>query len=124
MRGDDRFHQFQMIDADGIAGAVYGQYPPMVNAARKPGEWQSYDIAFEPPRFDGDKLVKPAYVTVLWNGVLVQNHQAALGPTKHRALATYDSPSAKRTNGPVVLQLHGSNVHFRNIWIRPLKLAE
>ena len=109
------------IYADGIAGAIYGQYPPLVNASRKPGQWQSYDILCEAPNFDGNKLVKPAYFTVFWNGVLVQNHQAALGPTRHRALATYDS---KNTTGPVALQLHGSAVRFRNIWIRPLKLEE
>ena len=77
-----------------------------------------------PPRFEGDKLLKPAYITLFWNGVLVQNHQAALGPTQHRALATYDSSKAKTTNAPVVLQFHGSAVRFRNIWIRPLKSAE
>src|SRR5208283_3916355 len=58
------------IYADGISGAIYGQYPPLVNASRKPGQWQSYDITCEAPRFDGGKLVKPAYFTVFWNGVL------------------------------------------------------
>jgi len=104
------------IYADGIAGAIYGQTPPRVNAALPPGEWQSYDIAFTAPRFDQTgKLLEPAYFTVYWNGVLVQNHQAALGPTEHRALANY---SNKTTRGPVRLQNHGSHVRFRNLWIR------
>ena len=107
------------IYADGIAGAIYGQTPPLVNAARPPGEWQSYNIKFTAPRFDAEgKLLKPAYITVRWNGVLVQDHTAAIGPTRHKALAKYDN---KATTGPVTLQLHGSHVHFRNIWIRPLK---
>jgi hypothetical protein len=109
------------IYADGIAGAIYGQYSPLVNPARKPGEWQSYDVVFAAPRFDGDKLVKPAYFTVFQNGVLVQYHRASLGPTRHRALAVYDS---KDTKGPIMLQLHGSAVRFRNLWIRPLSLDE
>jgi hypothetical protein len=112
----------RQIYADGIAGAIYGQTPPLVNAARPPGEWQSYDIAFTAPRFDTDgKLLQPAYLTIYWNGVLVQNHTSALGPTRHKALAQYDN---KTTNGPLLLQFHGSHVHFRNIWIRPLKSEE
>ena len=105
------------IYADGIAGAVYGQTPPLVNASRKPGEWQTYDIVFTAPQFDGDKLVKPAYFTVFWNGVLVQDHTASLGPTRHREVAVYDS---RETTGPILLQLHGSAVRFRNIWVRNL----
>jgi hypothetical protein len=107
------------IYADGIAGAIYGQTPPLVNAARKPGEWQTYDIVFTAPRFQGKRLVQPAYFTAFWNGVLVQYHKASLGPTKHRAVATYDSPES---TGPLALQFHHSAVRFRNIWIRPLKL--
>jgi len=109
------------IYADGIAGAIYGQTPPLVTAARKAGEWQTYDIIFTAPKSAGETLVHPAYFTVIWNGVLVQNHVAALGPTKHRELATYDDKTA---HGPVTLQSHGSNVRFRNIWIRPLRAAE
>lgn len=109
------------IYADGIAGALYGQTPPLVNAARKPGEWQSFDIVFTAPQFDGDKLVKPAYFTVYWNGVLVHNHTASLGPMKYREVATYDS---KETTGPILLQQHGSAVLFRNIWVRDLKLEQ
>jgi hypothetical protein len=106
------------IYADGIAGAVYGQTPPLVNASRKPGEWQSYDIVFTAPKFDGEKLVEPARFTVFWNGLLVQNHTASLGPTRHREVATYDS---RETTGPILLQNHGSTVRFRNVWVRPLE---
>ena len=109
------------IYADGIAGAIYGQTPPLVNASRKPGEWQSFDIVFTAPQFDGDKLLKPAYFTVYWNGVLVHNHTASLGPMRHREVATYDS---RETTGPILLQQHGSAVRFRNIWVRDLKLEQ
>jgi hypothetical protein len=105
------------IYADGVAGSIYGQTPPLVTAARKAGEWQTYDIIFTAPRVAGDKLLQPAYFTVIWNGVLVQDHVAALGPTQHRKLANYDD---KTTRGPVMLQSHNSGVLFRNIWIRPL----
>ncbi|MCE5266562.1 MAG: DUF1080 domain-containing protein [Planctomycetaceae bacterium] len=106
------------IYADGIAGAVYGQTPPLVNASRKPGQWESYDVVFTAPRFDGQRLIKPAYFTVFWNGVLVQDHTASLGPTKHRLVATYDS---RETTGPITLQYHHSAVRFRNIWVRALQ---
>jgi hypothetical protein len=109
------------IYADGIAGAIYGQTPPLVNVARKPGEWQTYDIVFTAPRFDGDKLLRPAYFTAFWNGVLVQYHKASLGPMKHRQVATYDWHG---TCAPLALQYHNSAVRFRNIWIRPLKSEE
>jgi hypothetical protein len=109
------------IYADGNAGAIYGQYPALVNPARKPGQWQTFDIVFTAPRFSGDKLLKPAYFTVFYNGVLVQHHKASLGPTKHRFVATYDS---KETKGPILLQQHGSAVRFRNVWVRPLELDE
>ena len=75
-----------LIYADGIAGAIYGQTPPLVNASRKPGDWQTYDIVFTAPRFEGKKLLQPAYFTVFWNGVLVQYHKASLGPMKHRTV--------------------------------------
>jgi hypothetical protein len=109
------------IYADGNAGAIYGQFPPLVNPTRKPGQWQTFDIIFTPPRFDGGRLVKPAYLTVFYNGVLAQYHQAVLGSTGHRLLPKYDS---KETTGPIRLQQHGSAVRFRTIWVRPLKLEE
>jgi hypothetical protein len=105
------------IYADGIAGAIYGQTPPLVNASRRPGQWQTYDAVFTAPRFDGNKLAMPAYLTVFWNGVLVQNHTEIMGSTQHRALPTYDS---HETTGPIQLQQHHSAVRFRNIWVRPL----
>ncbi len=113
--------QASRIYADGIAGSVYGQYPPLVNASRKPGQWQSFDAVFLAPQFAGEKLERPAYFTVFWNGVLVQHHQASLGPVKHRALATYD---VKDTKGPIKLQYHKSAVKLRNIWVRPLKMED
>lgn len=104
--------------ADGQAGALYGQYPPLANAARKPGAWQSYDIIFEAPRFEDGKLVKPAYITVIHNGVLIHHRTKLLGATAHKRVAVY-SPHAQR--GPIMLQDHGNPIRFRNIWIRELK---
>jgi hypothetical protein len=106
------------IYADGQAAAIYGQYPPLVNASRPPGRWQVFDVIFTAPRFDGETLQAPAYMTVLHNGIAVQNHAALLGPTTHRALLPYKPHGAKR---PLMLQAHGNPVRFRNIWIRPLK---
>jgi len=92
-----------------------------VNPARKPGQWQSFDIVFAAPRFDGNKLVRPAYLTVFFNGVLVQDHRPVLGTTAHRTLAVYD---VRMSRGPIKLQQHNSAVRFRNIWVRPLKLDD
>ncbi len=104
---------------DGQAAAMYGQYPPLVNASRPPGEWQAYDIVFTAPRFKGDGTVeKPAMVTVVHNGVVVHNATAYQGPTEHKTIKPYVPAAAK---GPIRLQDHGNPVHFRNIWIRPLK---
>ena len=101
--------------ADGQAGAIYGQWPPLVNAVRKPGEWQSYDIVFEAPTFAGGKRTRSAYMTVFLNGVLLHNHKEAMGPTIYRQVARYvDGPS----EGPIVLQDHHQAVRFRNIWAR------
>ena len=105
--------------ADGQAGAVYGQWPPLVNPVRKPGEWQTYDIVFEAPRFAGEKLLRPAYLTVFLNGVLVQYHQSVMGPTVHRALAKYVPQPAEDS---LKLQDHGNPVRYRNIWIRRIQL--
>jgi hypothetical protein len=103
---------------DGMAGAVYGQYPPLVNASRRPGEWQTYDIVFRAPRFEGARLVRPARMTVFHNGVLVQDAVELLGPTSHQQRAPYE-PHADRL--PISLQDHGDPVRFRNIWIRELQ---
>lgn len=103
--------------ADGQAGALYGQWPPLANPVRKPGEWQSYDIVFQAPRFDGEKALKPAYATVFLNGVLLHNHKELMGPTVHRALAKYTAQPAEDS---LVLQDHQQPVRYRNIWIRRL----
>jgi hypothetical protein len=108
--------------ADGQASAVYGQYPPEVNACRPPGEWQTYDIIFHRPRYAEGKLTEPAYVTVLQNGVLTQDHQMIHGPTGHKIVAKY--PATFPEKGPLALQFHGNPVKYRNIWVRPLEAVE
>lgn len=117
-------YEIQILDSydnetyfDGQCGALYKQRPPLVNVSRKPGEWQSYDIFFRAPRFDGNKLVIPGSVTVLHNGVLIQNNTTILGNT------AWDSPPAYKPHPlrqPLNLQFHGNPVQFRNIWIRDL----
>lgn len=103
--------------ADGQAAAIYGQWPPMVNASRPPGQWQTYDIFFEAPRFEGEKLTKPAYVTVVHNGVLVHHHQAFTGPMAHAKALDYKAHGPEE---PLVIQDHGNPIRFRNLWIRRL----
>lgn len=103
---------------DGQAAAMYGQFPPLVNASRPPGEWQAYDITFTAPRFSGATLEAPATVTVLHNGVLVHNARPFWGPTAHRRIDPYAPKSGR---GPIRLQDHSNPVRYRNIWIRPLK---
>lgn len=117
-------YEMQVLDsynnptyADGAAGAIYGQWPPLVNPVRPPGQWQSYDIVFEAPRFDGDKVVSPAYFTVFLNGVLLHNHKASMGPMTYRHVAHYVPHGLEE---PLVLQNHNTKVRFRNIWIRRL----
>jgi hypothetical protein len=111
------------IYPDGQAAAIYGQTPPLVNACRKPGEWQSYDIVFLAPVFEGEKLVKTARVTMFHNGVLVHHNQEIYGPTPHAALASYEDKRVQRSKGPLMLGAHNNPVRFRNIWIRPLPNA-
>jgi len=103
--------------ADGEAAALYGQRPPLVNASRRPGEWQTYDILWRAPRFEGDRLVSPATITVLHNGVAVHHAVEPIGATTHRAVAQYSPHPAK---GPIRLQDHGDPVRYRNIWVRPM----
>jgi hypothetical protein len=104
--------------AHGQAAAVYKQYAPLVNASRRPGEWQTYDIAFRAPRFDDDgRVVERARVTVLHNGVLVQNDVEIYGATAHDRPAFYTAHGPK---APLRLQNHGNPVRYRNVWIRPI----
>jgi len=119
-------YEIQVLDsyqnetyADGQAAAIYGQTPPLVNASRPPGEWQTYDIIFEGPRWDdAGKLVKKAYLTVLHNGVVVHHRRELYGHTPFRALGNYDRPHPPK--GYLELYEHGNPVRFRNIWLRPL----
>jgi hypothetical protein len=121
-------YEVQVLDSwdnptylDGMCASLYKQRPPLVNACRKPGEWQTYDIVFEAPRFKDGKLARPAYVTVLHNGVLVHNHVELLGET------AYDRPPGYRPHPeklPLVLMYHGDPVRFRNIWVREFKELE
>lgn len=116
-------YEIQVLDnygnptyADGHAGAIYGEFPPLVNACRKPGEWQTYDIVWQGPRFEGERLSRPDCVTLMHNGVLAQYHQALIGPTSHRKVAAWVPHPPE---GPLVLQDHKNQVRFRNIWYRP-----
>ena len=118
-------YEIQVLDnyenltyADGSAGAVYGQTPPKVNACRKPGEWQVYDLIFLAPRFKDGQLISPAYITVFLNGILVQHKTEILGPTQWRKLPVYKAHAAQL---PLRLQDHKNPTRFRNIWIRELK---
>lgn len=118
-------YEIQVLDsydnltyADGQASAIYGQWPPLVNASRPPGEWQTYDIVFEAPRFEGDKLVKPAYATIFHNGVLVHNHKELMGPVRHRALTRYEPHGAEE---PLLLQNHSNPVRYRSVWVRRIR---
>ena len=118
-------YEIQVLDsyndltyADGQAGSLYGQWPPLVNPIRKPGEWQAYDIVFEAPRFEGEKLLRPAYATVFFNGVLVHHRKEILGTMVHRLVAKYTPHGAEE---PLALQDHGNPVRYRNVWMRRLK---
>jgi len=117
-------YEIQVLDsydnptyADGTVGAIYGQYPPFANPMRTPGEWNVYDIIWEAPRFQGQTLTKPAYATVILNGIVLQHRRKLNGPTSHKALGEYKAHPPK---GPLELQDHGDLVRFRNIWVREM----
>jgi len=117
-------YEIQVLDsidnptyADGQAASIYGQWPPLVNASRKRGEWQGYDIIFEAPEFDGDRLVEPAYVTVIHNGVLVHHRQQIIGPVSHRNWRDWEPHGSEE---PIQIQDHDVPVLYRNIWVRRL----
>jgi hypothetical protein len=122
--GLDRY-EVQVLDsfgnktyADGSAGSVYGQYPPLVNASLPPGQWQTYDILYTAPRFDADgHLLSPARLTVFHNGVLIQNNVELTGPTSWLERAPYQAHPQKQ---PLALQDHGNPVRYRNVWVREL----
>ena len=123
----DLGYELQMLDAyqnktyvNGMAGSIYKQAIPLANPARKPGEWQTYDVVWTAPVFaTGGALVSPAYATVFFNGVLVQNHLALTGATRYIGKPTYEAHGP----APIKLQAHGDKsepLSFRNIWIREL----
>lgn len=105
------------IYPDGQCAAIYAQTPPLVNVTRPPGQWQSYDIVFVAPKFDGPRLREPARVTVIHNGVLAHHNEVIHGAIGHRVLPDNSRAIAK---GPIALGGHGCPVAFRNIWVRPL----
>jgi hypothetical protein len=104
--------------ADGQAAAIYGWWPPLVNASRGPGQWQTYDIIFEAPTFEAGKVTKKAHVTVFHNHVLVHHRQVIGGPMAHRVVAEYKEHAAEE---PLALQDHDVPTRYRNIWVRKLK---
>ncbi len=104
--------------ADGQCAALYGQFPPDLNACRPPGEWQTYDIEFRIPKFGDDgKVLRPATVTVFHNGVKVHDKREMIGPTGHKSVKKY----RKHGPGPIGLQDHGNPMRFRNIWVEELE---
>jgi hypothetical protein len=104
--------------ADGAAGGIYGLYPPMVNPCRPEGEWNMYDIVFRAPRFNGNQLTAPAYLTLSFNGLVVHDHVELLGSTDTFPIAKYEPHPPEQ---PLLLQGHAGPVRYRNIWIRRLK---
>jgi len=118
-------YEIQVLDswdnptyADGQAGAIYGQWSPLVNAIKKRGDWNYYDIFWEAPKFEGEKLVKNPYVTVMHNGVLLHHHQKVVAPMAHRTVAPFKAHGAEE---PLMLQDHNEPVRYRNIWARKLR---
>ncbi len=124
----DGRYEVQVLDsrdnatyADGQAGALYGQFPPLVNVSRGPGEWQTYDIVYHRPRFKADgALQSAARLTVFHNGVLVQDNMELVGPTANQSRPPY---TAHPDRLPITLQDHGHPVRFRNVWLRDLEKA-
>jgi hypothetical protein len=121
-------YEIQVLDcyhnktyADGATAGVYGQHPPLANACRPPGEWQTYDIIFNVPHFGANgELLSPGYVTVFHNGVVAQNHQAIRGATNWKSPGIY---TPHGPTGPIALQYHNNAVAFRNIWVRPVPVV-
>lgn len=121
-------YEIQILDSydnetypDGQAAALYGRNPPLVNASRKPGEWQSYDIVFHRPIFENGEVVKRANFTVFHNGVLVQDHYELSGGTGWNGPHAVTEYEPHGDDGPITLQDHGNPVLFRNIWVRELE---
>jgi hypothetical protein len=121
-------YEIQVLDcyhnktyADGATAGIYGQHPPLANACRPPGEWQTYDIIFNVPHFGANgEVLSPGYVTVFHNGVVAQNHQAIRGATNWRVPGKY---TPHGPTGPLALQFHNHPVRFRNIWVRPIPVV-
>lgn len=107
-----------LIYADGEAGAIYGQYPPLVNSSRAAGEWQDFDVVFSPARFKDGKMEIPPYITAFQNGVLIHNHTAIMGDSMNMVLPVVKD---RGQTGPIRLQDHHDLVRYRNIWVRRLK---
>jgi hypothetical protein len=122
-------YEVQVLDSyenktypDGQCGALYGRAVPLVNACRKPGEWQSYDIIYHRPLFDKDgKVTRKATFTIFQNGVLIQDHVTLEGGTGWINAHTITDYKAHGDKGPIQLQDHGNPVRYRNIWVRELK---
>jgi hypothetical protein len=121
----DSGYELQVLDSynnktyvNGQAASIYKQFPPLVNAMRPPGEWQTYDVIWTAPRFDAaGKLIRPASATVLHNGILVHDHVLLSGDTRYIGKPAYRAHGAS----PIKLQDHGDPVSFRNIWVRELR---